>query len=516
VERVYTPLHGQRRAWKRSWFLQLSRPGFRRTFSATESLALTLSFTPGSLDDSPMPEVPLTSLDVRLQKQVENAQVALQRGNFDYVIEVTSQVLKHAPACLPVRRLQRVALVKHHESKNKIMAKALGSVTMAGFMFSNKKDPVKAMESAEKLLVSDPNNIAALKSLSEAAVAQGLMETAAFAWECIREAQPRDHDTLVHLAEAYIAAKQFKEAVRVADDLLKVRPQDGDALALMRKASVAQTMDKGNWETQSSFREKLKDEKLATSLEQASKVVTSSEMTERLVAEAKQRLAAEPQNLNHYRAIIDGYRRLNDPASALEYVKQARLIPSAAGDATLEKLQSDLHVAVLEDRVKTAQDYVNNHPSDEAATALLATVKAELSKVRLDEARAYVERYPNDYAAKFTLANLLFEVADYNGATANYQQAQKNPKVRLAALAGMGKTLKARKMFDLAIQQFQTAKAEIPVMDDLKKDIIYQLAECYEGLNRPEDAIAEYKLIYSDDIGFRDVADKINAFYSSR
>jgi hypothetical protein len=54
------------------------------------------------------------------------------------------------------------------------------------------------------------------------------------------------------------------------------------------------------------------------------------------------------------------------------------------------------------------------------------------------------------------------------------------------------------------------------VMDDLKKDIIYQLAECYEGLNRPEDAIAEYKLIYSDDIGFRDVADKINAFYSSR
>ena len=48
-----------------------------------------------------MQEVPLTSLDVRLQKQVETAQVALQRGNFDYVIEVTSQVLKHAPGCLP-------------------------------------------------------------------------------------------------------------------------------------------------------------------------------------------------------------------------------------------------------------------------------------------------------------------------------------------------------------------------------------------------------------------------------
>jgi hypothetical protein len=50
----------------------------------------------------------------------------------------------------------------------------------------------------------------------------------------------------------------------------------------------------------------------------------------------------------------------------------------------------------------------------------------------------------------------------------------------------------------------------------LKKDIIYQLAECYEGMGRREDAINEFKLIYSEDIGFRDVADKINAFYSSR
>ena len=462
-----------------------------------------------------MQEVPLTSLDIRLQKQVENAQVALQRGNYDYVIEVTSQVLKHASGCLPVRRLQRAALLKQHESKNKLMAKAFGSVTMAGFMFANKKDPLKAIESAEKLLLADPNNIAALKSLAENSAALGLMETSAFAWECMREAQPKDHDTLVHLAEAYIAAKMHKEAVKVADDLLKLRPQDGDALALMRKASVAQTMDRGNWESQASFRTKLKDENLATSLEQAAKVVTSSEMTERLIAEAKQRLAAEPSNLNHFRAIIDGYRRLNDPASALEYVKRARQLPSASGDATLEKLQSDLVVGVLEAKVKAASDKVAAAPADAAAKAELEAARTELTKVKLDDAKAYVERYPNDYAARFTLANLLYDSGDHQAAIANFQQAQKSPKVRLAALAGMGKALKARKMYDLAVQQFQSAKNEIPTMDDLKKDIIYQLAECYEGMGKAEDAINEYKLIYSDDIGFRDVADKINAFYSN-
>lgn len=463
-----------------------------------------------------MQEVPLTSLDVRLQKQVETAQVALQRGNFDYVIEVTGQVLKHAPGCLPVRRLQRVALLKRLESKNKLLSKAFGSVTMAGFLFAGKKDPAKAFENAEKMLLADPTNIAALKSLAENATALGLMETATFAWEGIRELQPKDHDTLVHLAEAYIAAKMHKEAVRVADDLLKLRPQDGDALALMRKASVAQTMDKGNWESQSSFRAKLKDESMATSLEQASKVVTSSEMTERLIAEAKERLAQQPDNLNHFRAIIDGYRRLGDPASALEYVKKARQLPTAAGDATLEKLQSDLAIAVLEAKVKTAGEKAAAAPADEAAKKALEDARTELAKVKLEDAKAYVERYPNDYAARFALANLLLDTGDHQGAIGNFQQATKSPKVRIAALAGMGRALKARKMYDLAVQQFQTAKSEIPVMDDLKKDVIYQLAECYEGMGRQEDAINEFKLIYSEDIGFRDVADKINAFYSSR
>ena len=110
---------------------------------------------------------------------------------------------------------------------------------------------------------------------------------------------------------------------------------------------------------------------------------------------------------------------------------------------------------------------------------------------------------------------MFFEKGDYQNAIANYQQAQKNTKVRIAALAGMGKSLKARRMFDLAVAQFQSAKAELPVMDDLKKEIIYELADCFEMMCKAKEAINEYKTIYSDDIGFRDVANKINAFYAS-
>ena len=49
-------------------------------------------------------------------------------------------------------------------------------------------------------------------------------------------------------------------------------------------------------------------------------------------------------------------------------------------------------------------------------------------------------------------------------------------------------------------------------MDDRKKDAVYQLGCCYESMGKTEEAIEEFKAVYSADISFRDVADKINAF----
>jgi tetratricopeptide (TPR) repeat protein len=463
-----------------------------------------------------MPEIPVSSLDPRVQKQIENSQIALQRGNLDYVLDVTTQVLKAAPGCLPVRRLQRVAQLRQLGTKNKLFAKAFGSVTQAGFLFGGgKKDPSRALETAEKMLAADPTSVPALKLLAEAAQGLDMPDTVAFAWESIHELNPTDREALLNFGEACLVAKRPKDALRAADELLKLRPQDGDALGLMRKAAIAQTTDKGNWEEKGSFRDKLRDESQSTMLEQASKIVTSDEMTQKLIDEALERLKAQPDNLNHYRSVVDGYKKLNKLEEALDYVRRARALPSGAADSALGKQESELKTAILEGKIKELEAQLALSPGNAEAAAALGTAKREFAETQLAETKAYVERYPNDYAARFTLGNLYLDAGDYQNAIANYQQAQKNPKVRIQALAGMGKALKARKMFDLAIAQFQTAKTELPLMDALKKDVIYQLAECYEGMGKKTEAIAEYKIIYSEDIGFRDVADKINAFYSS-
>ncbi len=463
-----------------------------------------------------MPEIPVASLDPRHQKLIENARIALERGNLDYVLEVTSQVLKTQPGCLPVRRLQRVAQLRQNRGKSGgFMGRAFSGLSSAPFMFGGgKKDPAKQLEAVETMLAKDPMNVSALKQLAEAAGGLGLPETVAFALDAIREIEPGNRANLLALGEAWLAAGKPTEALKMADEILRDKPTDGDAQNLMRKASVAQTVTKHNWDSQQSYRDKLRDEAQAVSLEQGAKIVTGDTQTQKLLDEALGRVAKEPNNLNHYRSVSQAYKQMGNLEEALSWVRKAREQPVGKTDAALEKQEGELATAVIEKHLKEAEAAVAAAPGDAAAQAKMAAAKKELAEFKLTDSKRYVERYPNDYPARYALGALLLEIGQTDAAIAQFQQAQKGPQVRVASLVGLGRCFKTKKLFDLAVAQLNTAKNDLTTMDDTKKDVIYELGVCYELMGKPELAIEEFKVIYSEDIGFRDVADKINAFYS--
>lgn len=455
-----------------------------------------------------MPEVTVQQLDARLQKLVENARTSMERGNFEYAIEMAQSVLGREPGCLAVRKLLRAAQVQHMKSRNRFLAKALGGLAGAGALMSGssalKKEPMKALDAAEKALASDPTNLSAQKLLAQAASALGLHETAVFAWETARDLQPDSREHRLALGDAYVAAGRHGDAVKIADELLKRNSVDPEAQALLKHASVAQSIDRGNWQSASgSYRDKLKDEAQAVSLEQASKVVASGDMTRRLLAEAEARAAREPGNLNHIRDAIGAHRELGNHAAALEWVRKARAIPAGAADPALERLETELGEAALEARMNTDGD-----PAGELAAGLAA--------LRLANAKATVERYPNDHDARHRLGALLYEDNQFDAAIAQFQAAQRGPKVRLQALAGLGACFQAKGLFDLAIVQYEAARVEIAAMDETKKHVIYQLASCHEQMGNADRAIAEFKLIYAADIGYADVATKIDEYYAQR
>lgn len=454
-----------------------------------------------------MPEVSVHQLDARLQKLVENARISMDRGNFEYAIEMARSILERQPGCLPVRKLLRAAQVQHLKTRNRFFAKALGGVAGASALMTGssalKKEPMKALDAAERALAADPTSIAAHRLLAQASSLLGFHETAVFAWETARDLQSDSREHRLALGDAYVAAGRHGDAVKIADELLKRNAVDPEAQALLKHASVAHSIDRGNWQSSSgSYRDKLKDEAQSVSLEQASKVVASGDMTQRLLAEAEARAAREPDNLNHIRDVIQAHRDLGNHATALEWVRKARAIPAGAADPALEHLVTELAETALEQRV--------------AAGDHDGTLAAELASLRLANAKAFAERYPNDHDARYRLGALYYEADQFDAAIAQFQAAQRGPKVRLQALAGLGACFQAKGLYDLAIVQYEAARAEITAMDDTKKHIVYQLARCHELMGHADQSIAEYKLIYAADIGYADVSAKINDYYTQR
>jgi thioredoxin-like negative regulator of GroEL len=73
-----------------------------------------------------------------------------------------------------------------------------------------------------------------------------------------------------------------------------------------------------------------------------------------------------------------------------------------------------------------------------------------------------------------------------------------------------------RNMNDLAARKLQEALKEKVVFDEEKKDIHYQLGIVLEAMGRREEAMEQFKVIYEADIGFRDVAAKVDAYYAGQ
>ena len=52
-------------------------------------------------------------------------------------------------------------------------------------------------------------------------------------------------------------------------------------------------------------------------------------------------------------------------------------------------------------------------------------------------------------------------------------------------------------------------------MDDEKMNLHYQLGCVLDSMERTEESIDQFKIIYERDIGYRDVAERVDAYYTS-
>ena len=465
-------------------------------------------------------EEELKNLDPRLIKQLESAEKTIDQ-NPQYTIDVCRTILARHPSCVEVRKIMRVAQFKKFGKGNpvaKMAAKVQGLVFAAKSASALKKGDeeaaLKVINEAEDLLCVCPENSIVLKTLAAAAAKLEYWGTASSCYKAISEFEPNNLANLVALGNAYLKDLKPDEAIQIGDLILRKNPGNGEAQAIMRSASVIKTMEKGKWEEKGDFKEKLKSKEETSELETG--IVNDDEALRRMIEKLKAQIETDPENVNLYREICSNLRSLRRYSEAVEYVRKAREQPLGRGDTTLEKMEHDFIIADMNQRIDAIEKIVSEGNATDEQKAELEKLRIDERKYKLENAKMMVEKYPNDFNSRYVLGQLMLEEGNLDEAIMQFQLSQRNPKVRSQSLLGLGEAFLQGGKYDLAVEQLVIAKKELPIMNDAKKEIIYQLANAYEKMKKPEEAFREYKEIYSSDISFKDVAEKINAYYASK
>jgi tetratricopeptide (TPR) repeat protein len=139
----------------------------------------------------------------------------------------------------------------------------------------------------------------------------------------------------------------------------------------------------------------------------------------------------------------------------------------------------------------------------------IAALELDLNQLQRGDAERLVEKYPNDLMYRFDLGVLYMKTGNIQGAIEQFQKAVGQPQRRIASLNYLGQCFQQEGLHDLAVDQYLKAQEDLPMMDNLKKEITYNLGNCYEAMGDLEKAVTEYKKIAAVDFGFRDVRQKI-------
>src|SRR5437016_14631555 len=102
---------------------------------------------------------------------------------------------------------------------------ASSSPLLARGQIALRTNPVEAINIAEQLLNSDPNNIAAHKLLADAALAADLPRTAALSLEIAFKISP-DREVALKLGRALARAGLPERAEKILDELAQTFPND--------------------------------------------------------------------------------------------------------------------------------------------------------------------------------------------------------------------------------------------------------------------------------------------------
>lgn len=442
-----------------------------------------------------------------LSKHLENAAEAVKRRNFALAVKIYGQVLQIQPDYGEARAGLRKALFTKAAQRppSRAMAMLLSGVhLLVGGTCRALGRHAAAARAYERYLAADPLHEGANLKLGNSLQRAGHARSALAVFRAYAEAQPRCLEACRSAGALAYQQGQVNEALELYEQALKIDPRDQESLKARRELAAEGALRKTGIDKAQSSRELIKDKEQQRQLERQERLQLSAAEVGAELAELEQKLQEQPDDLKLLRRVARLRELDKDLQGALDCLEHAaRLAP---GDGDLADQAGDLRLRLQEQMVQKARARGDQGAADRAQQALRGARAAEF--------RRRVERNPADLGLRYQLGSALLETGELDAAIAELQQAVKDPRKKTDALFQLGRAFQQKQLPELALGQFEKALQAAGV-GPLAKDALYEMGVICEALGKRDLALQHFARILEQDIGFKDVAQKMEGLKAS-
>ena len=439
-----------------------------------------------------------------------------QTKNFDYAIDMYLQGLRYAPEALKEGHLPLAELALQRQASGSKKPTMMERVKRL-----HGKTPLEQMLNAEYLFTKDPDHLPYAEAMLKAAIAGGYNKTAGWIANLIFQTANASRNpsaqTYILLKDSYSALGQFDKAIVAIQRAARLRPEDGALSDEFKNLSAELTMARGKYDGEGDFRESMKDRESQEKHQAQAGVVKTEDYRVKAVEDARKKIAQNsdlPANIFELADALSGLetdQAENDAIALLENTYKAR------NDFSFKRRAGLLRIKQLKRKVKETKTALGTNTNDVESKTALEQLSAQLNSTELEHYGLCVQNYPTDLGVKYDYALRLVRNEQYNEAIPLFQEAQKDPKRKIAALNQIGLCFSIKGWLADAIDVFSQAIDSYEIKNDaIGKELRYNLARAHEQQGDTDKALEIYRKIAQSDFVYKDVSQRVDKLRSEK
>ncbi len=441
---------------------------------------------------------------VDYSKQLQKAEEAVRRRNYDFAVELYQSILEIEPDQGDARAGLRQALRQRAEGKKSGgFLRAIGGAGPLAVAKAMRKAGRHdaCIKVVETYLALQPLDEEANLMLGLALEDAGHFKSARAVYEFLAQIAPRNPDGLKRAGAMTYRLGDHAKALEYYERALQADPRDQEAIKARKDLSAERALHQSASDHVQHSRDQIKDKAQNQALERAQRSHLSDDELRSELTALEARYADSP-NPDLMIRLAETHEKLKDPESALEWIERAWSYRKDSFELCC--LAGDLRTKIHKKSISKA-----SKAGDEA---LAEKLESELATLEIEDWRRRVDLRPGDPALRLQLGRRLIRNRDFDRALAELQKAIADPRSRREAQFAMAQCFQGKGFADLARKEYLHALEGHPSVDERAKEILYNLGALAEAEGNAADARAHYARIFEVDIGYRDVAAKMERF----